>query len=205
MTKIRIINRLWECEIKIFSIREKSIINNASARQKMALIKELLGKTPQIGENTFLAETATVIGDVTMGRDCSIWYNAVIRGDVHFIKMGDQVNVQDNAMLHCTFEKFPLTIGNNVSIGHNAIVHGCTINDNVLIGMGAIVMDDCLVESNSIVGAGSVVTQGTHIKSGEVWGGIPARKIKDISSELLEGEVNRIANNYVKYSGWYKD
>ena len=171
----------------------------------MALIKELLGKTPKIGENTFLAETATVIGDVTMGKDCSIWYNAVIRGDVHFIKMGDQVNVQDNAMLHCTFEKFPLTIGNNVSIGHNAIVHGCTINDNVLIGMGAIVMDDCLVESNSIVGAGSVVTQGTHIKSGEVWGGIPARKIKDISSELLEGEVNRIANNYVKYSGWYKE
>ena len=205
MTKIRIINRLWESEIKIFSIREKSIINNASARQKMALIKELLGKTPQIGENTFLAETATVIGDVTMGKDCSIWYNAVIRGDVHFIKMGDKVNVQDNAMLHCTFEKFPLTIGNNVSIGHNAIVHGCTINNNVLIGMGAIVMDDCLVESNSIVGAGSVVTQGTHIKSGEVWGGIPARKIKDISSELLEGEVNRIANNYVKYSGWYKD
>ena len=205
MTKIRIINRLWESEIKIFSIREKSIINNASARQKMALIKELLGKTPQIGENTFLAETATVIGDVTMGKDCSIWYNAVIRGDVHFIKMGDKVNVQDNAMLHCTFEKFPLTIGNNVSIGHNAIVHGCTINDNVLIGMGAIVMDDCLVESNSIVGAGSVVTQGTHIKSGEVWGGIPARKIKDISSELLEGEVNRIAYNYVKYSGWYKD
>ena len=171
----------------------------------MALIKELLGKTPQIDENTFLAETATVIGDVTMGKDCSIWYNAVIRGDVHFIKMGDKVNVQDNAMLHCTFEKFPLTIGNNVSIGHNAIVHGCTINNNVLIGMGAIVMDDCLVESNSIVGAGSVVTQGTHIKSGEVWGGIPARKIKDISSELLEGEVNRIANNYVKYSGWYKD
>ena len=205
MTKIRIINRLWESEIKIFSIREKSIINNASARKKMALIKELLGKTPQIGENTFLAETATVIGDVTMGKDCSIWYNAVIRGDVHFIKMGDKVNVQDNAMLHCTFEKFPLTIGNNVSIGHNAIVHGCTINNNVLIGMGAIVMDDCLVESNSIVGAGSVVTQGTHIKSGEVWGGIPARKIKDISSELLEGEVNRIANNYVKYSGWYKD
>lgn len=171
----------------------------------MALIKELLGKTPQIGGNTFLAETATVIGDVAMGKDCSIWYNAVIRGDVHYIKMGDKVNVQDNAMLHCTYEKFPLNIGNNVSIGHNAIVHGCTIQDNVLIGMGAIVMDDCLVESNSIVGAGSVVTQGTHIKSGEIWGGIPAKKIKDISSELLEGEVNRIANNYVKYSSWYKE
>jgi len=171
----------------------------------MAIIKTLLDKTPQIGEGTFLAETATVIGDVTMGRECSVWYNAVIRGDVHFITLGNKVNVQDNAMLHCTFEKYPLVIGNNVSIGHNAIVHGCTIKDNVLIGMGAIVMDDCTVESNSIVGAGSVVTQGTHIKSGEVWGGIPARKIKDISAELLEGEVNRIANSYVRYSGWYKD
>lgn len=171
----------------------------------MALIKELLGKTPKIGENTFLAETATVIGDVEMGKDCSIWFNAVVRGDVHYIKMGNKVNVQDNAMLHCTYEKFPLEIGNNVSIGHNAIVHGCKIQDNVLIGMGAIVMDDCLVESNSIVGAGSVVTQGTIIKSGEVWGGIPAKKIKDLSPELLEGEVNRIANNYVKYSSWYKD
>jgi carbonic anhydrase/acetyltransferase-like protein (isoleucine patch superfamily) len=171
----------------------------------MAIVKEILGKTPQIGADTFLAETATIIGDVTMGTECSIWYNAVIRGDVHCIKMGDKVNVQDNAMLHCTFEKFPLTIGNCVSIGHNAIVHGCTIQDNVLIGMGSIVMDDCLVESNSIVGAGSVVTQGAHIKSGEVWGGIPARKIKDISTELLEGEVNRIADNYIKYSSWYKE
>lgn len=171
----------------------------------MAIIRELLGKTPQIGEDTFLAETATVIGDVSMGKQCSIWYNAVIRGDVHYIKMGDKVNVQDNAMLHCTYEKHPLNIGNNVSIGHNAIVHGCTIQDNVLIGMGAIVMDGCLVESNSIVGAGSVVTQGTHIKSGEVWCGLPAKKLKDISAELLEGEVNRIANNYVKYSGWYKE
>ena len=119
----------------------------------MAIIKELLGKTPQIGTGTFLAEIATIIGDVIMGTECSIWYNAVIRGDVNYIKMGNKVNVQDNVMLHCTFEKFPLVIGDNVSIGHNAIVHGCTIQDNVLIGMGAIVMDDCLVESNSIVGA----------------------------------------------------
>ena len=171
----------------------------------MALIKSLLDYTPTIGENTFLAETCTIIGNVEMGTDCSIWYNAVIRGDVNYIKMGNKVNVQDNAMLHCTYQKFPLIIGDNVSIGHNAIVHGCTIQDNVLIGMGSIVMDDCLVESNSIVGAGSVVTQGTHIKSGEVWGGIPAKKLKDISPELLEGEVNRIANNYVKYSGWYKE
>ncbi len=171
----------------------------------MALVKELLGKTPQIGEGTFLAETATIIGDVEMGKNCSIWYNAVIRGDVNSIRLGNQVNVQDNVMLHCTYEKFPLTVGNNVSIGHNAIVHGCTLEDNVLIGMGAIVMDNCVVESNSIVGAGSVVIQGTLIKSGEVWGGIPARKLKDISVDLLEGEVNRIAENYVTYSSWYQD
>lgn len=171
----------------------------------MAIIKELRGISPTIGADTYLSETATIIGDVQMGEQCSIWYNAVIRGDVHYIKMGSKVNVQDNAMLHCTYEKHPLNIGNNVSIGHNAIVHGCTLHDNVLIGMGAIVMDNCIVESNSIVGAGSVVTQGTHIKSGEVWGGVPAKKLKDISPELLEGEVNRIANNYVKYSSWYKN
>ena len=169
----------------------------------MALIRELLGKKPQLGEGTFTAETATIIGDVTTGKDCSIWYNAVLRGDVNYITLGERVNVQDNAMLHCTYQKYPLIIGNNVSIGHNAIVHGCTLHDNVLIGMGAIVMDNCVVESNSIVGAGSVVTQGTHIRSGEVWGGIPARKIKDTSVELLEGEVNRIAQNYVLYSSWY--
>ncbi len=170
----------------------------------MAVVRELLGKKPQIGTGTFLAETAVVIGDVVMGEECSIWYNAVIRGDVNTIRLGDRVNVQDNVMLHCTYERFPLTIGNRVSIGHNAIVHGCTIHDHVLIGMGAIVMDDCLVESNSIIGAGSVVTQGTYIKSGEVWAGAPARKIKDISADLLEGEVNRIADNYVKYASWYE-
>ena len=171
----------------------------------MALIKNLLGKTPVIGENTFLAETAVIIGDVEMGKDCSIWYNAVLRGDVHYIKLGDKVNIPDNAMVHCTYEKYPTTIGNNVSVGHNAIVHGCTIKDNVLIGMGAIVMDDCVIESNAIVAAGAVVTQGTHIEAGELWAGVPAKKIKDVSQELIEGEINRIANNYVKYSGWYKN
>lgn len=140
-----------------------------------------------------------------MGKDCSIWYNAVLRGDVHYIKLGDKVNIQDNAMVHCTYEKYPSTIGNNVSVGHNAIVHGCTIKDNVLIGMGAIVMDDCVIESNAIVAAGAVVTQGTHIEAGELWAGVPAKKIKDVSQELIEGEINRIANNYVKYSGWYKN
>lgn len=171
----------------------------------MALVKELLGKTPSFGENCYLAETAVIIGDVVMGKDCSIWYNAVLRGDVHFIKMGDKVNVQDNAMIHCTYQKSPTTIGNNVSIGHNAIVHGCTIQDNVLIGMGAIVMDDCVVESYSIIAAGAVVTQKTHIKEGELWAGIPAKKIGMVSQNLKEGEIERIANNYVKYSGWYKE
>ena len=170
----------------------------------MAFIKEVLGHTPNIGEGTFLAETCVIVGNVEMGKDCSVWYNAVIRGDVNFIKIGDKVNVQDNVMLHCTFEKFPLIIGNNVSIGHNAIVHGCTLKDNVLIGMGAIVMDNCIIEENSIIGAGSVLTQSTHVRSGEVWAGSPARKLKDISPELLEGEVKRIADNYVKYSSWYK-
>lgn len=142
----------------------------------MALIKELLGKTPEFGENVYLAETATIIGDVKMGKDCSVWFNAVIRGDVNSIRIGNQVNIQDNAMIHCTFEKTETIIGDNVSIGHNAIVHGCQVHDNVLIGMGAIVMDDCVVENNSIVAAGAVVTQGTHIKAGEIWAGVPAKK-----------------------------
>lgn len=170
----------------------------------MALVRELLGKSPEFGKNCFLAETAVIVGDVKMGDDCSIWYNAVLRGDVHFIKLGNKVNIQDNAMVHCTYQKFPTNIGNNVSIGHNAVVHGCTIHDNVLIGMGSIVMDDCVVESYSIVAAGAVVTQGTHIREGELWAGIPAKKIGMVSQDLKEGEIERIANNYVKYSGWYK-
>jgi carbonic anhydrase/acetyltransferase-like protein (isoleucine patch superfamily) len=170
----------------------------------MALIRELLGIKPGFGENCFLAETAVIIGNVETGNDCSIWYNAVLRGDVNSIKLGNKVNIQDNAMVHCTYQKFPTIIGNNVSVGHNAIVHGCTIHDNVLIGMGAIVMDDCVVESYSIVAAGAVVTQSSHIGEGELWAGIPAKKIGMVSQNLKEGEIERIANNYMKYSGWYK-
>ena len=169
----------------------------------MALIKPLLGHTPSFGDGTFLAETATVIGDVQCGSECSVWYNAVIRGDVHYIRMGNRVNVQDNAMIHCTYQKHPTNIGNNVSIGHNAIVHGCTIKDNVLIGMGAIVMDACVVESNSIIAAGAVLLEGTHVTSGSVYAGVPAKKVKDITPELVKGEIERIALNYVKYSSWY--
>lgn len=170
----------------------------------MAIVKEVNGKKPSMGEDCFIAENATLLGDITMGDQCSIWYGAVIRGDVHYVKMGNKVNVQDNATLHCTYQKHPLNIGSNVSIGHNAIAHGCTIHDNVLIGMGAIVMDDCVVESNSIVAAGAVVLEGTRIESGSIYAGVPAKKVKDITPELISGEIDRIANNYVMYSGWLK-
>ncbi len=170
----------------------------------MSIIKPLNGIGPQIPEDCYIAENATIIGDVTMGNQCSIWFNAVIRGDVHYIKMGNKVNVQDGAVIHATFKTSPTNIGNNVSIGHNAIVHGCTIHDNVLIGMGSIVMDDCVIESNSIIAAGAVVTKNTKVESGSIYAGVPAKKIKDISEALISGEINRIADNYVKYSSWYE-
>nr|WP_297787257.1 gamma carbonic anhydrase family protein [uncultured Allomuricauda sp.] len=169
------------------------------------ILKPVRDKSPEIGKDCFIAENATIVGEVKMGNQCSVWFNAVIRGDVHFIKMGNKVNVQDGAVIHCTYEKSPTTIGNNVSIGHNAIVHGCTIKDNVLVGMGSIVMDDCVVESNSIIAAGAVVTKGTHVEAGSIYAGMPAKKIKDISPELSKGEIDRIANNYVKYSSWFKE
>ena len=168
------------------------------------IVKELNGHTPIFGQDCFLAENCVIVGDVVMGDQCSVWYNAVIRGDVHFIRMGNKVNIQDGAVVHCTYQKSPTNIGNNVSVGHNAIVHGCTIHDNVLVGMGAIVMDDCVVESNSIIAAGAVVTQGTHVEAGTIYAGVPAKKVKDISRELISGEIERIANNYIKYAGWYK-
>ena len=168
------------------------------------IIRELNGIKPQFGKECFLAENVVVVGEVTMGNECSIWYNAVIRGDVHYIKMGNKVNVQDGAIIHATYNTSPTNIGNNVSIGHNAIVHGCTIHDNVLVGMGAIIMDDCIVESNSIIAAGAVVTKNTIVKSGSVFAGTLAKKLKDISEELISGEIERIANNYVKYANWYR-
>ena len=168
------------------------------------IIKELNGIKPQFGKDCFVAENAVIIGDVKMGNNCSIWYNAVLRGDVHYIKMGNKVNVQDGAVIHCTYQKSPTIIGNNVSIAHNAIVHGCTIHDNVLVGMGSIIMDDCVIESNSIIAAGAVITKGTRVESGSVFAGVPAKKVKDVSEELISGEIERIANNYVKYSSWYK-
>lgn len=168
------------------------------------IIKEVRGKSPEFGDDCFIAENATVVGDVQMGKQCSVWFNAVIRGDVNYIKMGDKVNIQDGAVIHCTYKKYPTVMGNNVSVGHNAIVHGCTIHDNVLIGMGSIVMDNCIVHSNSIVAAGAVVTQNTVIESGSIYAGVPAKKVKDISKELSSGEIDRIAENYVEYSSWFK-
>jgi carbonic anhydrase/acetyltransferase-like protein (isoleucine patch superfamily) len=138
-----------------------------------------------------------------MGDDCSVWFNAVIRGDVHYIKMGNRVNVQDGAIIHCTYQKHPTQIGNHVSIGHQAMIHGCTIHDDVLIGMGAIVMDECVIHSNSIIAAGAVVLEGTIVEAGTIYAGVPAKKVKDISPEHISGEINRIANNYVTYAGWY--
>ncbi|MBL7472010.1 gamma carbonic anhydrase family protein [Robertkochia sediminum] len=169
------------------------------------IIKEVRGKAPQYGKNCFFADNATIIGEVIMGNECSVWFNAVVRGDVHFIKMGDKVNVQDGAVIHCTYQKCPVTIGNNVSIGHNAIVHGCTIEDNVLIGMGSIVMDECVVESNAIIAAGAVVTKGTRVQSGCIYAGVPAKNIGKVSPELSTGEIQRIADNYVTYASWFKE
>jgi carbonic anhydrase/acetyltransferase-like protein (isoleucine patch superfamily) len=169
------------------------------------IVKAVNGKSPQIPKDCYVAENATIVGDVVLGESCSVWFNAVIRGDVHYIKIGNKVNIQDGAIIHCTYQKHPTEIGNNVSIGHNAIVHGCKIHDNVLIGMGAIVMDNCVVESNSIIAAGAVVTQNTIIESGSIYAGVPARKVKDIDQSDFAGEIERISNNYVMYSGWFKE
>jgi carbonic anhydrase/acetyltransferase-like protein (isoleucine patch superfamily) len=171
----------------------------------MALILTVNDKTPEWGEGCFVAPNATIAGDVVMGNECSVWFNAVIRGDVNYIKMGDKVNVQDGAVIHCTYQRNATNIGNNVSIGHNAIVHGCTVNDNVLIGMGAIVMDRCVVNSNSIIAAGAVVLEGTIVEAGSIYAGIPAKKVKDISQDKISGEIDRIANNYTKYASWFEN
>lgn len=168
------------------------------------IIKSVKGKHPQIPSDCYIADNATIVGDVTIGKQCSIWFNAVVRGDVNSITIGDKVNIQDGAVIHATYQISPTVIGNNVSIGHNAIVHGCTIHDNVLIGMGSIIMDDCIVESNTIIAAGAVVTKNTRVESGSIYAGIPAKKIKDICPEHTKGQIEKIADNYVMYSDWFK-
>ena len=170
----------------------------------MALIKSVKGNSPIFGDNVYLAENATIVGDVKMGNDCSVWFSAVIRGDVNSIRIGNKVNIQDGAIIHCTYQKAATILGNNVSVGHNALVHGCTISDNVLVGMGAIVMDGVVVESNSIIAAGAVVLEGTHIESGTIYAGIPAKKVKELNEEQTARLIEGISNNYVMYSSWFK-
>ena len=192
-------------KFSIFRFRELFVQPGSNQNNIMGLIKSLRGKTPKMGADCFIAETAVIIGEVEMGDQCSVWYNAVIRGDVHYIRMGNKVNVQDGVMIHGTYQKAATEIGNNVSIGHNAIVHGCTLHDNVLIGMGSIVMDHCVVGSGSIIAAGAVLPQGTLVPEGSIYAGVPAKKIGEVSPELREGQIQRIADAYVKYAGWYQE
>ncbi len=169
----------------------------------MPLIKSIRGHTPQFGKNCFLADNCTVVGEVTMGDNCTVWFNAVVRGDVHSITIGDNTNVQDGAIIHCTYQKAKVVIGKNVSIAHNAIVHGCTIEDNVLIGMGAIIMDDAVIGTGSVIAAGAVVLAGTKIEKGSIYAGTPARKVKEVGAEMTE-VIARTARNYPMYSEWFK-
>jgi carbonic anhydrase/acetyltransferase-like protein (isoleucine patch superfamily) len=169
----------------------------------MALIRSVKGIQPKWGKGCFIADNATITGDVIIGDDCSIWFNAVIRGDVHSIRIGNNVNIQDGVIIHCTYQKAPVSIGHNVSIAHGAIVHGCTIHDHVLIGMGAIIMDGAIIENNSVIAAGALISKDTVVSSGSVYAGVPAKKIKEVDTELLEGEIHRISDNYNMYASWY--
>jgi carbonic anhydrase/acetyltransferase-like protein (isoleucine patch superfamily) len=171
----------------------------------MCKIIKVHGKTPTYGEGVFLAEGSFLIGDVVMGDQCSVWFTAVVRGDVNSIRMGHRVNIQDGAVIHCTYERAATVIGNDVSIGHRALVHGCTIHDHVLIGMGALVMDHCVIESGSIIAAGAVLLEGTHVEAGSIYAGVPARKVKSVEASVASGEIGRIAGNYIKYASWFSD
>lgn len=169
----------------------------------MAIIKSVRGFTPKFGSNCFFAENAVVVGEVTMGNNCTVWFNAVVRGDVHSITIGDNTNVQDGAIIHCTYQKAKTVIGSNVSIAHNAIVHGCTVEDNVLIGMGAIIMDGAVIGSNSVIAAGAIILPGTRVEPGSMYAGNPAKRMKDISDEMKE-VIQRTARNYPMYAEWFK-
>jgi carbonic anhydrase/acetyltransferase-like protein (isoleucine patch superfamily) len=194
----------WEHVFNLSTIQPINFALIANKKNYMPIILPVKGINPVFGENCFIAPNATIVGEVVMGDDCSIWFNAVLRGDVNSITMGNKVNVQDGAVIHCTYLKNSTVIGNNVSIGHNAIVHGCVIADNVLVGMGSIVMDRVQIGSNSIIAAGAVVLEGTIVEPGTIYAGVPAKKVKDISEKLISGEIDRIANNYVMYSSWFK-
>lgn len=170
----------------------------------MALVKSVRGFSPSFGKDCWLAENATVVGEVSMGDQCTVWFNAVVRGDVNFIKIGDRTNIQDNVTIHGTFEKAPTTIGNDVSIGHNAVIHGCTLEDGVLIGMGAMVMDGAVVKTGAIVAAGAVVLERTIVEENSIYAGVPAKKVKVVEGKNKE-MITRIAGNYIKYANWFRD
>lgn len=169
----------------------------------MAIIKSVRGFTPAFGENCFFADNAVVVGEVTMGNNCTVWFNAVVRGDVHSITIGDNSNIQDGAIVHCTYQKAKTVIGSNVSVAHNAIVHGCTIEDNVLVGMGAIIMDGAVIGNNSVIAAGAIILPGTIVEPGSMYAGNPAKRMKDISGEMKE-VIQRTARNYPMYAEWFK-
>lgn len=171
----------------------------------MALIKSVRGFTPKMGDNVFLADNATIIGDVIMGDDCSIWFNAVLRGDVNSIRIGNKVNIQDGSVLHTLYEKSTIEIGDNVSVGHNVTIHGAKIENNVLIGIGATILDQAVIGENSIIAANSLVLTGTIVEPNSIYGGVPAKKIKDIEPEQTKEMINKIANNYLMYASWYKE
>lgn len=192
------------CPTVAFRRRCSNLYVSKLKKYVMPLIIPVRGFAPQIAKDCFIAENATIIGDVIIGDESSIWFNAVIRGDVNSIRIGHRVNVQDGAVIHCTYEKSAVIIRNNVSVGHNAIIHGCVIDDNVLIGMGAIVMDNAHIGSNSIVAAGAVILANTVVEPGSMYAGVPAKKIKDVRPEHIAGEIERIAANYLTYSSWFK-
>lgn len=183
----------WQITIEFLSLK----------LSEMSIIKSLRGCTPKFGQNCFLADNAVVVGEVTMGDSCTVWFNAILRGDVHSITIGDNTNIQDGVIVHCTYQKAKTVIGSNVSIAHNAVIHGCTIGDNVLIGMGAIVMDDAVIGTESVIAAGAVVLAGTMVEPGSVYAGIPAKKVKAIGPEMKE-VIARTAKNYPMYAEWYK-
>ena len=170
----------------------------------MALVLPVEGKTPVWGDSCYLAENSTIVGDVIIGDNCSVWFNAVIRGDVNYIHIGNNTNIQDGAVIHCTYQKAATIIGNNVSIGHNALVHGCVLKDNVLIGMGAIVMDNAVVEEYCIIAAGAVVLENMVCESGYIYAGMPAKKIKPIS-EIQREMLIKLPKNYMMYSKWFTE
>lgn len=171
----------------------------------MGFIKSVRGFTPRLGKACYLAETAVIIGDVIAGDQCSFWFNVVVRGDVNSIRIGNKVNIQDGTVLHCLYQRSVIEIGNNVSIGHNVVIHGATIRDNVLVGMGAIILDNAVIGENSIIAAGSVVLSGTQVSPGSIYGGVPARRIKDVDPQQTAEMINRIADDYILYAGWFRE